>query len=231
MNEALQHSTREGILYFLKRNGESEAKVIARHCGLSAMAVSRHLAGLRAEQLIAARIERRPRGRPTSIYALTALGDAHFPRDYAGLARDLLASLKVLDGEQKVRQVLRKRRQRMTAQYLPQLRGKGLAARVRETASILTDCGYMAEVEAQGDRSFVLTEYNCAVRGVAECFPAVCEEELRFLRTLVDGEVKRVSHVLGGDCNCSYAVRARAARTRPRGGSRETTKKRRPRSR
>ena len=206
MGELAEQSTRTEILRFLKANGGAEAKVMAKACGLTTVAVRRHLLNLRVAGLIQAKTERRPKGRPTTVYSLTESGDAEFPRDYEGLACDVLSSLRALDGELKVYQVFQRRRKDMTARYLPRMKGKNLEQRVREMAAILTECGYMADASPTGRGSFVLTEHNCAVPRVAKCFPATCEEELYLIRDLVGASVTRVRHVLAGDQQCSYLI-------------------------
>ena len=206
MGELAEQSTRTEILRFLKANGGAEAKAIAKACGPTTMAVRRHLLNLRVAGLIQAKTEWRPKGRPTTVYSLTASGDAEFPRDYEGIACDVLSSLRALDGELKVYQVFQRRRKDMTARYLPRMKGKNLEQRVREMATILTECGYMADVSPTGRGSFVLTEHNCAVPLVAKCFPVTCEEELCLIRDLVGADVTRVCHVLAGDHQCSYLI-------------------------
>jgi len=187
-------------------------RAIAGFCGLTSMAVRRHVLRLRADGLVQARTERRPQGRPAGLYSLTELGDAQFPRDYAGLAADLLCALKALDGESKIREVFQKRRADLRTRYAGRLRGKGFEARVRETATVLTECGYMAEVSTSGPGAYLLTEHNCAIPSVARCFPAACEQQLRFIRGLVGGEVTRVAHLLEGDRYCSYRIKDRSPR-------------------
>ncbi|MBI1786389.1 MAG: winged helix-turn-helix transcriptional regulator [Acidobacteria bacterium] len=205
-------STKTEILRLLKVNGDAQAKAIAEACGLTTMAVRRHLLDLRAAGLIEVKTERRPKGRPTAVHSLSELGHAGFPRDYEGLAFDVLSSLRALDGEAKVRQVFRRRRRELTARYLPRMKGKGLEQRVREVAAILTEDGYMADVSPAGRDSFVLTERNCALPRVAECFPATCEEELSLIRDLAGASVKRVCHALAGDRHCSYLIRREGTR-------------------
>ena len=209
MAECEEQPTRRGILDFLKTNGASEARVIAESKGLTTMAVRRHLLNLRADGLIQGRIERRPKGRPTALYSLTESGDAEFPKDYAALACDLLSSLVSLNGEAKIKQVFRKRRANLKARYLPRMKGKNLEQRVCETAAILTESGYMADVRPAGSGVFRLTERNCAIPQVAKSFPAVCDEELCFIRDLVGAKVGRVNHMLAGACQCSYLIRPR----------------------
>lgn len=205
-------STRRVILEFLKKNCDSEVKAIAGFCGLTSMAVRRHLLRLRAEGLVQARTERRPQGRPAGLYSLTEFGDAQFPRDYAGLAADLLSALKALDGESKIKEVFRKRHAALTARYAARLKGKGFEARVRETAAILTECGYMAEASPSERGAYLLTEHNCAIPSVARSFPAACKQELRLIRNLAAGEVMRVAHLLEGDRHCAYRITERSPR-------------------
>ena len=213
MGDSTVQSTRTGILGFLKTNWGAEANAIAKACGLTTVAVRRHLLDLRAAGLIQAKTERRPKGRPTSVYSLTELGDAKFPRDYEGLAYDLISSLRALNGEPKVHRVFQRRRKDMTARYLPRMKGKNLEQRVREMATILTECGYMADVSPMGRGSFVLTEHNCAVPRIAKCFPLTCEEELCLIRDLVGADVTRVCHVLAGDQLCSYLIQRNGTST------------------
>ena len=213
MRELLEQSTKPEILRFLKTTGGSEAKAIAGACGLTTMAVRRHLLNLRAAGLIQLKTERRPKGRPTTVHSLTELGDAEFPRDYEGLACDVLSSLRALDGEAKIYQIFRHRRKGMTARYLSRMKGKNLEQRVREMAAILTECGYMADVSPAGRGSFFVTEQNCALPRVAKCFPVTCEEELCLIRDLVGASVTRVSHVLAGDRHCSYLIQRKGTST------------------
>jgi predicted ArsR family transcriptional regulator len=214
MSGAGNLSTRNEILHLLKTRGFAEARALAVFCGLTTMAIRRHLLRLQLDGLIHARTQRRPRGRPTTLYSLTESGQAQFPRDYEGFATDLLSRLAELDGEDKVKQVLRQRSDHMTSQHFPRMKGKSLEKRVREVAAILTEGGYMAEVKPLGRGRFLLTELNCAIPRVAKSFPHICEEELGFIRRLVQAQVTRVSHMLTGACHCSYLIQGkRSART------------------
>lgn len=202
-----EHSTRTTILDFLKTHTDSEVKAIAEFCGLTTVAVRRHLLKLRAGGLVQARTERRAQGRPAALYSLSGLGDAQFPRDYSGFASDVLSALVVLDGEAKIKEVFRKRRRMLTARYTARFKGKSFEDRVHEMAVVLTECGYMAEATTFGAGAYILTEHNCAIPDIAKCFPGACEEELCFVRELVGGEVERVSHRLAGDRHCSYLLK------------------------
>ena len=209
MAETAEQSTKMQILRLLKTKGGLEAKGIAEACGLTTMAVRRHLLGLRAAGLILGKTERRPKGRPTTVHSLSEAGDAGFPRDYEGLAFDVLAILRALDGEPKVLQVFRRRRKEMKTRFLPRMKGKNLEQRVREMAAILTECGYMGEVSPAARGCFLLTCHNCALPRVARSFPVTCEEELCLIRDLVGASVSRLRHLLAGDLQCSYLIQPR----------------------
>lgn len=219
--ESPEESTQKAVLGFLKRNGSADAKTIAAFCGLTTMAVGRHLLKLQAEGLIETTSRRHARGRPAAMYSLTETGDGQFPREYARLANELLSNLVQLDGMAKFKRLFRKRRITMETLYKPRVEGKKFGERVQAVADILTECGYMAEVESLGSGESMLVLYNCAIRDVAKDFPVACDEELCMIGNLVDGKVTRVSHLLAGDCNCSYRVR-------PQGGGRRTTGGRKP---
>jgi len=206
--ESRKESTREDVLHFLKRNGESDAKTIADFCGLTKMAISRHLLKLNADGMIQKRLERRPRGRPAMLYSLTDNGDSQFPRDYVGFALEALEGLT----ERQVRQIFRKRRAAVEVASSEQTKGKNLGHQVQEIAAVLTERGYMAEVESLGHSVFRLALCNCPVRDVAKHFPVACDEELYMIRNLVDGTVTRLSHLPEGARHCSYRISRRGAK-------------------
>lgn len=216
MADSQEQPTRAAILKFLKIHGPSEVKGIAGFCGLTAVAVRRHLLNLQADGLVETEMQRHSQGRPAKAYALSELGDAQFARDYAGLIVDLLSCLERLDGSAKVQAVFRKRRSDLAARSRGRMLGKGLEARVRETAAVLTECGYMAEARRDGPGCFLLTEHNCTIRDVAQCYPVACQEELSLIRELTGGKVTRVSHLLSGERQCSYLIQ-RPQRERDRG--------------
>ena len=212
---ANEESTRTEILHLLKAHGPLEAKAIAQFCGLTTVAVRRHLLSLLTDRVIQTKTERRPRGRPTTLYSLTDLGDAQFPRDYAALATQLLSSLELLDGKSKIEAVFRRRRSNLIARYGHRVRGQDLEKRVRETAEVMTNFGYMAEVKIEGPGRFLLILHNCAIPEVAKCYPVACQEELCLIGELCGGSVARVSHLLAGDRHCSYLVDEGGGSKRP----------------
>src|SRR5690242_18077679 len=104
--------TRQEILTSIKRHGAMTAEELARELGISQVAVRQHLASLEAEAIISVSIDRRGLGRPSHRYTLTARGDEHFPRHYDMLANALLDELRVWQGEETVRELIARQRER-----------------------------------------------------------------------------------------------------------------------
>src|SRR5512137_838616 len=117
-------STRRQILDLLKKRGGMTAKDLGEALGITSMAVRRHLSALERDDLISAATVRRPMGRPTYVYSLTALADDLFPKNYPQLMIGLLEDIKALDGEEKIDQLFLRREERLYAAYAPRMEGK-----------------------------------------------------------------------------------------------------------
>ena len=202
--------TRRATLVHLRRAGEATADELATASGVTASALRQQLAGLADDGLVAARLEASGPGRPRARWSLTAEGLALFPRAYGALANELLG---YLDGDDPglVDQLFDRRRERRTAAALGRLGGRPFAERVAELARILDEDGYLADLEARPDGTFLVTEHNCAITDIARRFGQACTSELEFLRdALPDAHVERVAHMISGAHVCSYEVRPSA---------------------
>lgn len=205
-------ATRREILDALRRSAGLTADQLAEALGVTAMAVRKHLATLEREGALCATVERRPVGRPVHVYALTPRAQERFPQRYCDLTTDLLDDLRALDGEGKVDLLFRRRADRAYACLAPAVRDRPLPEQLTALAAYLDDQGYLAEWEAAPDGDYLLKEHNCAIYGVAQCAPEVCECELDLFRRLLDGvDVERERHVVDGDTFCCYRLRPRAA--------------------
>jgi predicted ArsR family transcriptional regulator len=202
-------STRRQILDLLKKRGGMTAKDLGESLGITSMAVRRHLSALERDDLIAAATVRRPMGRPTYVYSLTALADDLFPKNYPQLMISLLEDLKSLDGEEKIDQLFRRREERLYAAYAPRMEGKDLALRVQEVARIFDENGSLSESGQAVNGCFRLTWHNCAIHKISERFPQPCAHEESLLRRLLEADVTRTEHQAKGDRYCCYVIKPR----------------------
>ncbi len=202
-------STRRQILDLLKRRGGMTAKELGEALGITSMAVRRHLSALERDDLIAAATVRRPMGRPTYVYSLTALADDLFPKNYPQLLLMILDDIQAMDGQEKIDQLFQRREDRIYAACAPRMEGKNLEERAHEVARIFEEDGNLSECDKGAGGCFRLTWHNCAIHRISERFPQACAHEESLLRRLLDAEVVRLQHQAKGDPCCAYQIKAR----------------------
>ena len=204
--------TRTQVLVYLKCRGRASVQELAAELGVTSMAVRRHLLQLENAHWVTPELERRARGRPAYVYTLTSEGDAQFPRSYDQFALDLLRECRDRFGEHELALMLRRRKDQLVELHAPRLEAKStLDERVAEMARILTEAGYMADWNKVDEKTFTLSEHNCAVFEAAKECTSVCACELAMMRTLLGASIKRTQHMVRGDCQCLYVIQANPA--------------------
>lgn len=210
--------TRRSVLILLKKRGEASGRELALELDITVGAVRQHLTRLIAGGLVGFRQERRGPGRPLLLYSLAPAGEALFPRFYSELTNELLEYVEQ-EGPEILDRIFERRRRRRVEDARKRLAGKSFDARVAELTAILDADGYLAEFTSRPDGSYLVTEHNCAILGVAQRYGLACSTEIEFLReALPDATVERVAHRMAGQHVCSYEIRraAVASRARPK---------------
>lgn len=214
-NQALSEQaqpTRRKILLALKQAGGMTAAELADRLGITSMGVRRHLTALERERLVYYDRVQRGKGRPSYIYRLSPEADRLFPKNYAGLANELLGYLAAHEDGRLVLQLFDERARRRIGQAQAELAGRSLPERVAGLAHILSREGYLAEWDQLAPDTLVIREHNCAVHDVAVEHRAACESELSFLRAVLpEAEVTRETHIVAGAPCCTYRVRWQGA--------------------
>jgi predicted ArsR family transcriptional regulator len=166
-------NTREQILELLQRSGSGlTADALTQKLGISAVAVGKHLAALERDNLVTTGLERRPMGRPTSLYRPTATAQELFPNDYANLATAVLEMIRLLDGEHKVDELFQHPAQVLASELAVRVRGTTMQERLQQVAQVLEEQGYMPEILElkEGPERYLLTEHHCPILQVAKAF-------------------------------------------------------------
>jgi predicted ArsR family transcriptional regulator len=205
---APQGTARNRILDLLKRTGGQTAPEIARHLGVTSVAVRKQLAALTAQGLVESRHRSGQRGRPAEVYALSESGESLFPQGYNQLVVDLLQDLQDLEGAQKLDRLFHQRNERLAHTYQLRLVGKPLPDAVRELARARDDDGYMATVEERED-GLVLAEHNGPIIDVAQRFPQACQCEQQLFERLLNASLRRETSRAEGAPACRYRIEAR----------------------
>ncbi|NJN16530.1 MAG: helix-turn-helix domain-containing protein [Oscillochloris sp.] len=205
-----QGSTRQRILDLLRRNGEMTALDLSAALDIGAVGVRQHLATLERDQLVRSTGLRRSIGRPAHLYTLTEeAAERRFPKHYEHLALDVLDAVMDEFGADAVNRIFTRRREAIAGVIAPLMAGKSLDARIAELTRVLSEQGYMCELEQLEDGSFLLTEYNCPFDCVARRHQQLCDQEIRLYAQLLDTPVFRDTETIasGGHC-CCYRIPA-----------------------
>ena len=214
--------TRERILVLLRRRGRLSAPQLADLLELAPVGVRRHLVLLERDGLVTARTEKPRRGRPAAVYQLTDAGLETFPRHYDELAREALSFVKRHDASL-LSQFLAWRNERLAASYAKRVDGVTLAERAQALADVLSEQGFMAEVEpAPG--GLRLCQHNCTVEHLATELPDLCASEAKLFERLLGSPVEREATIVQGNVRCVTHVQMDA---RGKDSSREMRSKRR----
>lgn len=207
--ESTSVRTRRAIVKLLKQEGPTDAETLASHFNITAMAVRQHLYALQKEGLVTYQEEARPMGRPAKLWQLTSAADRFFPDRYAELTLGLINSMKEAFGEEGLERLLEVRtREQIQAYRAIMPHNDSLHQRLEALAQQRTEEGYMAEVVAQADGSFLLSEKHCPICAVATACTGLCRMELEIFQAALgeDVTIYRIEHILAGDRRCVYRV-------------------------
>ncbi|MEY2978745.1 MAG: iron-sulfur cluster biosynthesis transcriptional regulator SufR [Prochlorotrichaceae cyanobacterium] len=230
MTSPLQPSTKDDILRYLLRKGQSSVQDLSDDLGISPQAIRRHLKDLEAETLIVHQSVSSGMGRPQHVYQLSKTGRSYFPEAYDRFALDLLDTLAATVPPEQLQTILRQQWHRKGLDYQESLKHLPLGQRVKRLVELRRSEGYMTDwhsaaqgegealenpevVEPQEDEdAFVLTEYNCTIANVVESFPSICDYELELFSTALgtDCQVERTHWMINGQHCCGYLIQKRS---------------------
>jgi predicted ArsR family transcriptional regulator len=199
------------LLYTLKSRGPWATGALAHALGITAVGIRQHLAKLHAEGLVAFDDQAGEIGRPKRFWRLTAKGHGRFPDTHGDLTVNLIGGIRSIFGEAGLDRLIEARRESAVAAYRSALEAcSGLEDRIRTVAHLRTEEGYMAEVEAAPDGSFLLIENHCPICAAAKTCQGFCRSELELFRAAFGAgtSVMRQEHLLSDGRRCVYRVRS-----------------------
>jgi len=215
--------SRRALLDRLKRAGPQQARDLAAHLGVTAMAARQHLYALEAEGIVVAGQQPRPRGRPVKLWRLTGAAEPFFPDGHAELTLGLLDAMTEAFGPRGLDKLVAARTAAQRAAYGKRIRHHWpLKRRVEALAKIRAEEGYMAEVRPGGRDEgpvpgakrgiYLLVENHCPICAAAKACRGLCRRELELFQEVLgpDVEVERLDHLLSGARRCSYRIRQKS---------------------
>jgi predicted ArsR family transcriptional regulator len=201
----------ERVLMALKMHGSLSASAIGTMLGTTGEAARQQLARLADEGLVEARSAAAGVGRPTQLWALTALAQSRFPDTHAALTVQMLDIVRQQLGEAALDTIIATRESETRAAYeAATAEVTDLRDRVAALASLRTQEGYMAAWTEQPDGSLLLIENHCPICAAATACQGFCRAELEVFRSVLgpDVAVEREDHIVSGGRRCSYTIKA-----------------------
>ncbi len=201
--------SRRRLLRLLKRRGPTPAGELARALRLTVATVREHLEGLEGLGLVArAGTRRAGRGRPQVLWSLASGAERLFPESQGPVLADLVRTLVAEGAEPRVERFLRERLTARRSEVGGRLEGLAGRARLREVARILSEDGFLAEVEPRKeDGAPVLRLCHCPVRDLVDATRIPCRLELAFVAEMLGADLERLSYIPDGGAACRYAVK------------------------
>jgi len=206
----------ERVARALLEAGPSTAADLAESLEMTPAGVRRHLSALVDEGLVVAH-ERAPygptpkrgRGRPGSVFTLTAAGRSACDQAYDGLALAALRFLAAEYGDTAVEAFAADRARQLAGS----VRTTDGTATPQDVADALSTAGYAAVVEPLGDVAVQLCQHHCPVVDAAREFPVFCEAETTELSRVLGRHVTRLATLAHGDEVCTAVIAAESSPT------------------
>lgn len=196
--------SQEEIVDLLKRRGSATVSILADELDLNVETVRDHLKALAGRGLVERRGSLRSGpGRPEILYALTEGAERLFPQREGEILRDLASYLDETGNEAVLEDFFRRYIDQRRGEAMDRLEGLEGRERLDEVARVLTDEGFMAEIE-EADEGPRLRLCHCPMRELVEVSKVPCRMEIGFVRELMGEELARVSYIPSGDASCSY---------------------------
>ena len=199
--------SQRSLLVELKRRGEATLVEVAGAVDLASETVREHLNALTARGLVE-RVGRRRNGpgRPRIVYGLSDRGEALFPNREGALLGELASHLVATGREDVLEEFFQWRigEQRDSAES--RLRGLEGAERMEEVARILSEQGFMAEVEEDEGGALLLRLCHCPLKELVEASRLPCRAEIEFVEELLGESLAREAWIPEGDHSCTYRL-------------------------
>jgi predicted ArsR family transcriptional regulator len=188
--------------------GEKTGQQLALMLNINTTAVREHMDGLEKMGIITSRFLNLGVGRPRKVYCLTPLGIELLPKHYDTLLNVLMRKIHEKSGDVLLSQLISEVVSDFNSgaddgSTLP------LEERIKKVVTFLNLMGFMATVEKDGEKTFVV-RHNCIFNKTAKLFSSVlCIEcDTSFVKGPIGKvQVELVSCIGKGDTSCKNLIK------------------------
>ncbi|WP_245725056.1 HTH domain-containing protein [Nitrosomonas halophila] len=180
---------------------------LSSRLAISRNAVNQHLASLGESGFTQSTLLESTGGRPSRVYTLTPSGLELFQRQYALLAKLLLAWTNQHMGEQALESCLTDLGQQMASEYESRLaKHASQAGKLREVAAILSELGYDAHVVQTPEQRLEIIANNCVFQALAQQCEGFCTLDLSFLAALLKAKIEHKECIVRNGNRCCFRI-------------------------
>ncbi|MBZ0111325.1 MAG: transcriptional regulator [Thermoanaerobaculia bacterium] len=173
---------------------------------LAAETLRDHLKALAAKGLVErAGLRREGPGRPFVLYRLTDAAAELFPQREGELLRELATFLVDSGRDDVLADFFAARAEGRKARLHERLVGLGESERLEEVARILSEEGFLAEVQVS-QRGPSLRLCHCPLRELVAVSHLPCQAEMNLVNDLLGRTLRRESFMPDGDSCCTYSI-------------------------
>jgi predicted ArsR family transcriptional regulator len=202
--ESASGGSRERILtLLLHAPAPVSTPALAALLGISRNATHLHISGLERDGLVERAEQISTRGRPSQGFRLSAAGKAFFPRQYALLARNLVAELGRHLGPEALPAAMARIGQDIARQLQGETPDGGATADA--IATLMRELGYEARLSDEDE----IEAHNCVFHDLAMRDTAICAVDLALLGALSGRSVEHRTCMARGERSCRFGFAPR----------------------
>lgn len=202
------HSTKEKILYILKKHPDITMKELTEHFTISEIALRKHLRELIAQKFVKERPKKQEVGRPYYLYSLTEKGHETFPNQYKELPLEILNDIETVFGEDAVEAVLQVKKRREQQILENTFTEDDFDEKIAKLVKYMEEKGYLIECEKTAQGDYEIKTFNCPIYNVATKYKQICTHEKEMYEELFpNSDIQIAECIAKGENYCQWYFR------------------------
>ena len=202
-----KQSTRDTILYAIKKSHAVKVDQLAEAADISPITVRHHLNGLMADGFIESKSVRMKVGRPFHVYSLTEKGQELFPKKYFSLMTRLLDEIKDQLPKDALGHLFTGVVEKIVEDHRADFEHIPFEAKLDYVVKLLAQEGFLAEWQKTDD-GYRVIEYSCPYLSMGHKHAEVCNLDKELMISVLNRPINQQSCMMDGDEVCHFIVEA-----------------------
>ncbi len=203
-----EYPTPVRIILLLKKNKYMSLEDLAAKLSITKMAVLNHITVLEQNGSVGRKIVKKNVGRPSYVFYATENADRNLGNVSDDMLDDFMNFMKITGHEKIIEEFLKDRYSKVRSEYISDMTGKELDARVKKLALLRQKSGYYPELK-KSQENYEMVEYNCPILAISKHFGIACSMETGMFENVLDAEVKSTHRQVNGYGACRFLISKR----------------------